>query len=225
MTKLLTPSIVRMSGSLEERASMINVIGCERIHIDVSVGYTIPDFFVCGIFAQADRELFTAPVDFHVFTQGDGSDYDALPLRLGDRVILHAFPWMEIAKITNTLTYFRQRGFEVGLSLDLESPSQMLQPHLHLMEVALVMGIEAGGRGLPLNEKALSVLADLRDVIREDCLALHLGIDGGVNATTFERLAAVCDILVIGSFLFNTPDIFLQWRSLNRWLRRIESGR
>lgn len=222
MSKLLTPSIVRMPGLLEERANMINVLGCERIHIDVSVGYSIPDFFVCGQFSLAERSLFNAPADFHVFRQGEDESYGALPFRSGDRLILHMFPWTKPESMITVVSHFRERGFAGGLSLDLGVSLKSLMPSLISMDVALIMGIEAGGYGAPLNQKALATLTECRAMIQAGHLAINLGIDGGVNAGTFEPLARLCDFLVIGGLLFNAPDIVMQWRSLNTWMRRIE---
>lgn len=224
MSKFLTPSIVRMPGLLEERANMINILGCERIHIDVSIGYSIPDFFVCGQLSLAERSLFNAPADFHVFRQGNDEGYEMLPFRSGDRLILHMFPWTKPESVTDMVNHFRQRGFAVGLSLDLGVSLELLLPSLISMNVALIMGIEAGGYGAPLNQKALATLTECRAMIQEGRLAINLGIDGGVNAGTFESLAILCDFLVVGGLLFNAPDIVMQWRSLNAWLRRFENG-
>ncbi len=224
MSKLLTPSIVRMTGSLEERAGTLNVIGCRRIHIDMSVNSSIPDFFRCGMFGYAERNLFNASVDFHVFGQGSYDEYKTIPVRRSDRVIFHVFSETRLDALVGLFRYFKRDEIDIGISLDLGVPVDILLPMLMNLDLVLVMGIEAGGYGLPLSQTALCTMAILRREMTQQNRSMHMGIDGGVNTGTFELLAKSCDFMVVGGLLFNAPDIALQWRSLSRWLKEVESA-
>lgn len=92
---------------------------------------------------------------------------------------------------------------EVGLALDGPSPIEEIEPFLEELDVALIMGIEAGFSGQPFLPETIDKLKALHHAYPETLLA----VDGSVNEKTAPLLKdAGATRLVCTSFLFNNPS-------------------
>lgn len=221
MRKILTPSLVRFPGSFKEKAEAMNFIQCERTHVDVTVGGNIAGLFRYNDFDLSVRSLFKGAIDLHIFDfRKDWQDWEnmQLPINNNDCAILHIFPYMDLKLIYGALSGLVEKQVKIGLALDVECPLNILKNHMCLIDVAVIMGIEVGGSRLPLNEKAIDGLMEIKSYSGLQEKPIRLGIDGGVNVKTFEPLARVADFIVIGSILFDAPDLTSQWKTLNNWL-------
>jgi pentose-5-phosphate-3-epimerase len=215
----LSPSIVCYNGSFQETANLLGALGCRRAHIDVTAGYSIHGLFRYESFEIGDRLHFDMGVDLHIFDFRRQWEYQDLPLRENDCVIFHWFPWTNRHEVEKLLERGFPRGVRCGLALDLQASLSDILPLFPVIDTLMVMGIEIGGRGIPLNEKAILDLDQARTAALAADKEICLGIDGGVNAKTFAKLAKLADTLVVGGLLFNAPDIAAQWLELNRWLK------
>jgi len=226
MKKIIIPSIVRYSGLFQEKASMINTINCERIHVDVTIGQKTGELFDYDDFGIEQRRLFESSVDLHVFDFSDNwSDWKTkgLPLLQNDCIIFHIFPNTSTKMINSVINHCDGNGINIGLALDLKVNIDIIKHYINQLDIVIVMGIEAGGHQLPLNEKAINDLILVSEMSNKD-KRLRIGIDGGVNIKTFEKLVNITDFVVIGGLLFNAPDIISQWNTLNRWLKEVSKN-
>jgi pentose-5-phosphate-3-epimerase len=214
MTRTLTPSVARLSGTVERAAQSLNGLPCTRVHVDAVVGGRLPKLPVLEDFPADMRALFKAAVDFHIFDLRDSPRPLRLPLREKDCVILHVFPWTSPANVHAVLRSVGD-GSAVGLALDVDAPLQAVLGHVDAINAILVMGGPVGAVREPLDGRALSRLRQLRRVVRTCRGAIRLGIDGGVNRTTLLELADLADFIVVGSLLFDAPDTAAQWAELN----------
>lgn len=219
MISQLSPSIVCYNGSFQETAKLLNALGCRRAHIDVTAGYSIHGLFRYEMFTPEDRSHFSMPADLHIFDFRRHWNYRSLPLREDDCAILHVFPWVSRSKVERALDRGFSSGVKRGISLDVQTPLSKVVPMFPLIDVLMVMGIEIGGRGVPLNDKAVKDLYQAKEIATSMGKTIRLVIDGGVSAKTFAQLARIADTLVIGGLLFNSPDIAAQWSELDRWLK------
>lgn len=90
METLLTPSVFRCPGTVPQRALLLNELGCERVHVDISIGCNYPGLFPLSQFGRKERDLFVSRVDFHIFPMAETGRVTDLPLQEGDRVIVHS---------------------------------------------------------------------------------------------------------------------------------------
>ncbi len=88
---------------------------------------------------------------------------------------------------------------EVGLALDGPSSLDMLEPFLEEIDVALLMGIEAGFSGQPFQEETIEKIKSLLHHYPETIVE----VDGGVNEETGKLVVdAGVTRLAVTSFLF-----------------------
>jgi ribulose-phosphate 3-epimerase len=81
-----------------------------------------------------------------------------------------------------------------------------------LVDLVLVMSVQAGFGGQKFNEVALEKLREARQVFRPEVV---LEVDGGVNETTIARCAAAgAQLFVVGSAIFGRPDYSAAARGL-----------
>lgn len=89
-----------------------------------------------------------------------------------------------------------------------------MDAYLPLLDTIFVMGIPVATHGLQPDQSILTRLVSIKRLIAKCNQHCRLGLDGGVNATTFPRLIKIVDELVVGSLLLHTNDIVAQWATL-----------
>jgi len=211
----MTPSIVCIQRTMKERAILVNKLNCKRIHLDLTIGRSMPNLISLDSFLKEKRSIFKPQIDYHIFNYQENWSKIHLPEFTGDRVIIHIFPWMKKNNIISMISYFSNK-FSVGIAQDLHSHYNDINHYINMVDCILVMGIEAGEQGKPLDQKALKNLKRLRKYHK-----IILGIDGGVNYQTFNKLIQLTDFVVIGSLLFNFTDINHQWNQLKKQIKKI----
>jgi ribulose-phosphate 3-epimerase len=101
----------------------------------------------------------------------------------------------------------------VGVALNPETPLSVLADCLPVVDMVLVMSVEAGFGGQKFNPIALEKLR----AIREHYPELLLEIDGGIDGQTIGAARqAGCDLFVVGSAIFRKEDYGQAISSLNQ---------
>lgn len=209
----MTPSVIRLKGSLLKKAEIFNSLGCERIHFDLSSGKTFPEFFSIDRFFVKERDLFDSAIDFHVFLKKPRKIN--LPLKKRDRIIFHIFPGMNHKRMIEEIRILKKKNIKVGIAADLETPFREVGRYFGLIDVFLVMGIPAGQKKVPLHPKTISFIVRARKDFASRGREPVIGIDGGISGETFSRIAPLVKFIVVGSLLFETNNIGLRWKKLN----------
>lgn len=224
MLKSLTPSVVCLPGTIRDKAHLLNALGCERVHVDVGKGRSDSGWFNYQDFGDSERTLFRTSVDFHVYYADNDWRPRPLPVKVGDAVILHVFPWTTRRIIEAALKYFSESGAEFGLAVDLNVRAiSALLPYFPALNSVLVMGIPAGARRHPLDPRAWARIHEIHELHMSMNRRMRIGIDGGVNSVTFNRLANVVDFLVLGSLLFDADDLTTRWELLVNVLAKMNN--
>ena len=118
-----------------------------------------------------------------------------------DRVLIHAESTKEIGVIIDTL---KNAGIECGITLNLKTPSETIDPWIGDLSVVQLMAIaEIGYHGKPFDPSVIPKLQALRLKYPE----LTIQIDGGLSIENAMRLVECgVDGVVVGGAVFNTPD-------------------
>lgn len=117
------------------------------------------------------------------------------------RFIGHVEGMSEVEKFIATV-----RGVkgEVGLAIDIDTDVTLLKPFLHNIDCVLVMAINTGKSGQVFQEKAVSKINIIHNLVPD----LPIEVDGGVNPETARRaVLAGATRLVTTSYLFNAPSL------------------
>lgn len=110
----------------------------------------------------------------------------------------------------------RQNGWRAGLSLNLYTPLEAVEPEIwELVDILQVMGGAAGAQGQPFHQSALATIKEADQWRRELGLDYRIMVDIGQNPDTIPlSRAAGADDFIVGSFL--NQETAKQWQALQR---------
>ncbi|MBX4198671.1 hypothetical protein KW800_00090 [Candidatus Parcubacteria bacterium] len=165
-----------LAKSAEEMREKLAAIPSEvqMVHIDVL------EDDVCADFSK--------PFEAHLMV----SD----PLPIMERWIKRGAKRIIVHKLSREVLEYK-RQVEIGLGVEMQVPIEEILPLSRDVSFVQLMSIaEMGEQGHPLDERIFDRIKELREVYPDTVIS----VDGGVNASNFERLRdAKVDRLVVGS--------------------------
>lgn len=213
---------MRLEKPLELCAQILNSLECKSVHVDVSLNVNLPGFYGSEILTSGQLELFDCPATIHIFSDLPFTGTDLENIRRKDRVMLHVFPETSKDQIFMLLENSCQIGYEPAVALDIKSDLNIIDAFICDLKVIYIMGTPIATHSLSPDKLTKNRMKQLRKTIESKNSTCILGIDGGINHETFTDIATLADEIVIGGLLFNTPNIYSQWKALNAWLEKIE---
>jgi ribulose-phosphate 3-epimerase len=98
-------------------------------------------------------------------------------------------------------------GMKAGVAINPHTPVSLLSDILHDIEIVCLMSVNPGFGGQKFIEYTYQKIRDLRKMIDERNLNIHIEIDGGVSIdNASELLKAGADALVAGNSVFKSAD-------------------
>ncbi len=202
------------------RPTIINRLGCERVHVDIALGFGHPVILTSDSFGIQERNWFQSSIDMHVFSFVKSYDAPSLPLREGDLLIAHCFPGEQNLFLPTLRRVASDHGAHFGICVDLGTSIVDAKEIAQQCNLLMVLSIPIGGSGLPLDLRAIPFLVKARaDIARK--INCAIGIDGGVTEWSFGMLCPYVDIMVVGGLLFGAPDVERRWKDLLEMSARI----
>ncbi len=112
-----------------------------------------------------------------------------------ERIIFH----IEAKDDTNDcIEYIRNKGLEVGLAINNETPIEKIELFVDKIDVVLIMTIVPGFQGQPFISEALDKVRQ----IKSRNWPIRVGVDGSVkDLNVREIMKAGVDFMIVGSFL------------------------
>lgn len=222
--KILSPSVARLEKPTWFCAEILNHLGCQSIHLDIGLGLRLPGFLSDAFLMSGELEQFNCSATIHFFTDHGIASFDLTGVRRIDRAMLHVFPNTSMKQISSFLESAVKVGCEPAVALDINTDINTANPFIGVLSVIYIMGIPVATHGQPPNDMTQNRLGVMRETLNSQHSACCLGIDGGINSNTFAHIAPLADEIVIGGLLFDSPNIYSQWKALNAWLKKIDGG-
>ncbi len=99
------------------------------------------------------------------------------------------------------------RGCGAGLTLNLETPIDAVEPYLDQVDDVMLMSIRPGWSGQTLNPDVYARVEGVRELIDRGGHQVELEVDGGVKLDNAKRVVeAGATVLVSASGIFREPD-------------------
>ena len=106
-----------------------------------------------------------------------------------------------------TVQEIHAAGMKAGVTLNPSTPVSVLEDIIGEVDMVLLMSVNPGFGGQKFIENSIQKVRRLRELIRQSGSHALIEVDGGVQAETAPRLVeAGADVLVSGSYIFNSPD-------------------
>jgi len=201
---LVSPSLLAANfGNLQHDINMINDSEADMLHLDVMDGVFVPNISFGFPVLKAVQALCTKPLDVHLMIVEPQKfvtrirDIGASIMNVHQEACLH---------LDRTVQEIKQAGMKAAVTLNPATPVSTLVDIIGELDMVLLMSVNPGFGGQKFIGNTIDKVKRLKKLIDESGSKALIEIDGGVNIDTGTLLAnAGADILVAGSYVFNSP--------------------
>ena len=178
--------------------------GADLIHVDVMDGHFVPNITMGPPVVQAVKRVATRPIDVHLMIEDPDRYIEAFVKAGAHMVSVHL---ETVPHLHRTLSYIRSLGALAGVVLNPSTPAAALEAIAGDLDFVVVMSVNPGFGGQKFIPQSLDKIRRVRAVLAAAGSTAPIEIDGGVDATNIEAIAAAgATIFVAGNAIFGTPD-------------------
>jgi len=206
MTKkyIIAPSILSADFTrLGEVISIVEENGADWVHIDVMDGHFVPNITMGPFIVAACRRATSLPLDVHLMITQPERYIDAFVDAGADGLTVHVEACTHLHR---TLQLIKDRGARVGVALNPGTPTNSIEPILHMVDLVLVMSVNPGFSNQSFLPEVLPKAKEIRTILDQVNPQARVQMDGGLNEHTLPKaLDAGVSVFVAANAIFNHP--------------------
>jgi ribulose-phosphate 3-epimerase len=205
MPALIAPSILAADfANLEREVEKLNSSFADYIHVDIMDGVFVPNISFGIPVTEAIKKYATKPLDVHLMIVNPDLYLDAFRKAGANIISVH---YEACTHLHRTIQAIHNLGAKAGVAINPHTSIQLLEDIISEVDQVCMMSVNPGFGGQKFIENTYSKVARLKDMILKKGVSVRIEIDGGVNLDNAPKLiAAGADVLVAGSFVFNSTD-------------------
>ncbi|QLY39369.1 ribulose-phosphate 3-epimerase [Hujiaoplasma nucleasis] len=105
------------------------------------------------------------------------------------------------------IQYIQSKGVKAGISIKPNTRVEVLDDLLEYLDLILIMSVEPGKGGQKFIPNALDKINYLNNIRTQKKYEYLIEVDGGIQFDTAKMVKNVgCDVIVVGSFIFNQSN-------------------
>jgi len=200
---IVAPSILAADFSrLGEEIERVEAAGADWIHCDIMDGHFVDNISFGPEIVRMVRGLTSLPLDVHLMIEHPDHYVPRFVKAGANSITVHVEPEAK-HDIESTLLQIRETGCRAGLTLNPETPFDLIEPFLDKIDLLLIMTVHPGFGGQSFRADQMHKVKRARSLIRK----LDIEVDGGINADT-ARLSIEngANVLVAGTSIFHSED-------------------
>lgn len=207
MSLLIAPSILAADfANLQKEVEMLNSSQADFIHVDIMDGVFVPNISFGIPVTEAIHKHAKKPLDVHLMIVEPDRYLEAFRNAGAEIISVH---FEACNHLHRTLQGIKSLGAKAGVAINPHTPIDFLKEVIQDIDVVCMMSVNPGFGGQKFIENTYDKVARLKELILSKGASTKIEIDGGVNLGNAPKLLmAGADILVAGSFVFNSPDPF-----------------
>ncbi len=205
MAHLIAPSVLSCDfANIQRDVEMINNSNADWFHVDVMDGVFVPNISFGFPVIQAIKKHATKPLDVHLMIANPDQYIEEFAKSGADVLTVH---YEACPHLHRTVQAIRAAGMKAGVALNPHTNVVLLEDVIEELDLVLIMSVNPGFGGQSFIENACKKVAQIKLLIQKSGSEAKIEVDGGVNLETGARLLeAGADVLVAGSFVFNSAD-------------------
>lgn len=202
---LIAPSLLASDFlNLGRDCEMINKSEADWFHLDVMDGMFVPNISFGMPVIQAIHRIANKTLDVHLMVEKPERYIKDFRSVGADILTVH---YEASTHLHRSLQAIKAAGMKAGVALNPHSPVSLLKDCLLDIDLVCLMSVNPGFGGQKFIENTYAKVRELKQMIIESGSSAQIEIDGGVtNANAKALVAAGADVLVAGSFVFNSED-------------------
>ena len=197
----ISPSILSCDFSeIGSEIKKLNNSGADLIHIDVMDGHFVPNLTFGPPVISKIRKCSKLPFDVHLMISPVEKYIQDYANAGADIITFHP---EATDNIQRTIDVIKSCGKKVGISLNPETPSTVIENYLKEIDLILIMSVNPGFAGQKFMPEVLEKVKFFRSKIKNENLNIDIEIDGGIDFKTAPlAIKAGANILVSGTTIF-----------------------
>ena len=203
----ISPSILSCDFSeIGSEIEKLNNSGADLIHIDVMDGHFVPNLTFGPPVISKTRKCSKLPFDVHLMISPVEKYIQDYANAGADIITFHPEATDNIQRTINVIKSCKKK---VGISLNPETPSTIIEDYLKEIDLILIMSVNPGFAGQKFMPKVLEKVKFFRSKIENENLNIDIEIDGGIDFETAPlAIKAGANILVSGTTIFKGKNNF-----------------
>jgi ribulose-phosphate 3-epimerase len=198
----LTADLAHLGQQIEDALQA----GAERIHVDVMDGRFVPNLTFGPPIVSALKpitEKAGALLETHLMVEKPEDLIPDFAEAGADLIIVHV---ETCPHLHSTIQQIKALGLKAGVTLNPATPLVSIEEVLVDVDQVLIMSVNPGFGGQVYIPSSSDRIARTRHMLQERGLHnVDLEVDGGINQSTVQEVvSAGANVLVVGSFIFNS---------------------
>ncbi|MFN3908450.1 MAG: ribulose-phosphate 3-epimerase [Flavobacterium sp.] len=205
MQTIIAPSVLAADfANLQRDIEMINQSEADWFHIDIMDGVFVPNISFGMPVLEAITRHAKKTIDVHLMIV-DPDRYISNFKKLGANIL--TVHYEACTHLHRTLQAIKAEGMKAGVALNPHTNVQLLEDVIQDIDLVCLMSVNPGFGGQSFIENTYNKVLKLKALIEKKNASTIIEIDGGVTTKNAKKLIEVgADVLVAGSFVFNSTD-------------------
>lgn len=202
---IIAPSLLAANFyNLEAECNMLNESQADWYHLDVMDGRFVPNISFGPMLIEVFRKNTQKVCDVHLMIEEPEKYAEAFKKAGADILTVH---YEACTHLHRNIQQIKGLGMKAGVALNPHTPVELLKDILADIDLVCLMSVNPGFGGQSFIPHTLTKIKQLRAMINEKGLNVHIEIDGGVTVENAKSiLDAGADVLVAGNTVFKSAD-------------------
>ncbi|MBL0304475.1 MAG: ribulose-phosphate 3-epimerase [Chitinophagaceae bacterium] len=202
---IIAPSLLAADFlKLDQECTMLNESEADWYHLDVMDGRFVPNISFGPMIIEFIRKATTKACDVHLMIEEPEKYAEQFKNAGADILTVHVEACRHLHR---NIQQIKALGMKAGVAVNPHTPVSGLSDILHDIDLVCLMSVNPGFGGQKFIPYTLDKIKQLRKMIDDSGLKVHIEIDGGVTLENAPSIiAAGADVLVAGNTVFKSTD-------------------